>query len=65
MHVMLNRWVGALPLMKLWCTSGDGRAAKDVWKATVGRGVEGDMLLYGELAGALLRSQDTISSERV
>jgi pentatricopeptide repeat protein len=53
------------PLMKLCCSSGDGRAAKRVWRAMVDCGVEGDMFLYAELMGALVRSQDTVSAERV
>jgi pentatricopeptide repeat protein len=53
------------PLMKLCCASGDGRAAKRVWRAMVDCGVEGDMFLYAELMGALVRSQDTVSAERV
>jgi pentatricopeptide repeat protein len=53
------------PLMKLCCASGDGRAAKRVWRAMVDCGVEGDMFLYAELMGALVRSQDTLSAERV
>jgi hypothetical protein len=65
MHVTLNRWAGALPLMKLWCSSGDGRAANDERKATMGRGVDGDILLYGELTGVLVRSQDKTPSGRV
>jgi pentatricopeptide repeat protein len=53
------------PLMKLCCSSGDGRAAKRVWRTMVECGVDGDMFLYAELMGALVRSQDLVAAERV
>lgn len=53
------------PLMKLCCSSGDGRSAKRVWRAMVECGVDGDMFLYAEFMGALVRSQDLVAAERV
>lgn len=53
------------PLMKRCCAHGDGRGAKRVWKSMSRWGIEGDMFLYAELMGALVRSQDMTSAQRV
>lgn len=53
------------PLMKCCCAHGNGRGAKRVWKAMVEYGVDGDMFLYAELMGALVRAQDMISAHKV
>lgn len=53
------------PLMKRCCALGDGRAAKRVWKAMTNCGIDGDMFLYAELMGALVRSQDMATAQRV
>lgn len=53
------------PLMKLCCSTGDGKSAKRVWRSMVDCGVDGDMFLYAEFMGALVRSQDLTSAERV
>lgn len=53
------------PLMKRCCTIGDGKGAKRVWKAMSEYKVEGDMFLYAELMGALVRSQDMSAAHRV
>ena len=52
-------------LMKKCCMEGDGPGAKRVWKAMVDCGVEGDMFLYAELMGALVRAHDLITAQRV
>lgn len=53
------------PLMKRCCAHGDGRGAKRVWKVMSTCGIEGDMFLYAELMGALVRAQDIASAHRV
>lgn len=53
------------PLMKLCCTLGDGRGAKRVWKVMSKWHIDGDMFLYAELMGALVRSQDMGSAYRI
>lgn len=53
------------PLMKHCCSRGDGIGAKRVWKAMARWNVEGDMFLYAELMGALVRSQDMPSAQRI
>lgn len=53
------------PLMKRCCAMGDGRGAKRVWKVMSRWEVDGDMFLYAELMGALVRSQDLVSAQRV
>lgn len=53
------------PLMKWCCSNGDGRGAKRVWKSMSQYGIEGDMFLYAELMGALVRAQDMISAQKV
>lgn len=53
------------PLMKQCCSLGDGRGAKRVWKVMSKWGIDGDMFLYAELMGALVRSQDMVTAERI
>lgn len=53
------------PLMKRCCSQGDGRGAKRVWRTMSQCGIDGDMFLYAELMGALVRSQDMISAQKV
>ena len=53
------------PLMKNCCANGNGHSAKRVWKAMTEFGVEGDMFLYAELMGALVRSQDMGTAHHV
>lgn len=53
------------PLMKRCCSYGDGRGAKRVWRAMSQYGIDGDMFLYAELMGALVRSQDMASAHKV
>lgn len=53
------------PLMKFCCARGDARSAKKVWRAMAQYGIDGDMFLYAELMGALVRAQDMASAERV
>lgn len=53
------------PLMKRCCSNGDGRGAKRVWKAMSVNGIDGDMFLYAELMGALVRAQDMSSAQKV
>lgn len=53
------------PLMKHCCAKGDGKAAKRVWNTMARHGVDGDMFLYAELMGALVRSQDLMSAHKV
>lgn len=53
------------PLMKVCCATGDGRTAKRIWRHMVDYGIDGDMFLYAELMGALVRSQDLKAAERV
>lgn len=53
------------PLMKYCCANGDGKGAKQVWRAMVDTGVDGDMFVYAELMGALVRAQDLVSAQKV
>lgn len=53
------------PLMKYCCAHGDGKAAKRVWNTMARYGIDGDMFLYAELMGALVRSQDLMSAHKV
>lgn len=53
------------PLMKWCCAHGDGRSAKRVWKSMSQYAIDGDMFLYAELMGALVRSQDMVSAQKV
>lgn len=53
------------PLMKRCCSKGDGKGAKKVWKAMTQFDINGDMFLYAELMGALVRSQDLVSAQKV
>lgn len=53
------------PLMKYCCANGDGLGAKKVWKTMARHGVCGDMFLYAELMGALVRSQELMSAHKV
>lgn len=53
------------PLMKYCCSSGDGSSAKRVWRVMSQYNINGDMFLYAELMGALVRAQDMVSAQRV
>lgn len=53
------------PLMKHCCAMGDGASAKKVWRLMSHYGVTGDMFVYAELMGALVRSQDLPSARKV
>ena len=53
------------PLMKRCCAEGDGRGAKKVWKVMTKYGIDGDMFLFAELTGALVRSQDMLAAEKI
>lgn len=53
------------PLMKWCCSNGDGRGAKRVWKTMNQYSIDGDMFLYAELMGALVRAQDMVSAQKV
>lgn len=50
------------PLMKLCCSLGDGNGSKRVYKCMSKYNIEGDMFIYAELMGALVRSQDMASA---
>lgn len=53
------------PLMKRCCAQGDGKAAKRVWKVMTRHGIDGDMFLYAELMGALVRAQDMQAAQKI
>lgn len=53
------------PLMKYCCACGDGNSAKRVWRVMIQHGISGDMFLYAELMGALVRAQDMVSAQRI
>ncbi len=53
------------PLMKHCCTTGNGKGAKRIWRAMIDLGIEGDMFIYAELMGALVRAQDLTSAQKV
>lgn len=52
-------------LMKHCAVTGNGQGAKRVWHAMNDNGIEGDMFVYAELMGALVRSNDLAAAQKV
>ncbi|KAI0559147.1 hypothetical protein FGB62_166g036 [Gracilaria domingensis] len=53
------------PLMKYCCTNGHGKSAKRVWNTMARHCIDGDMFLFAELMGALVRCEDLASAQKV
>lgn len=61
----LSNIVTFRPLMKHCCGMGNGKGAKRVWRVMCDLGIEGDMFVYAELMGALVRAQDLAAADNV